>query len=90
VDPHYRMTTVDLNNFGYRNEPFVLVKHVNQVSYVKDMSTKSKKGKTNDNSSNNEPKHHIVLSGKETLWESRTGPTCQKIMKRMMEFRLSQ
>jgi hypothetical protein len=58
------MTTVDLNNIGYRNEPFGLAKDVNQVFYVKDMSTKPKKGKTNDNSSNNEPMCHIVLSGK--------------------------
>jgi hypothetical protein len=45
VDPHYGMTTVDLNNLGYRNEPFILAKDVNQVFYVKDMSTKLKKGK---------------------------------------------
>jgi hypothetical protein len=64
VDPHYGMTTVDLNNLGYRNKPFVLAKDVNQVFYVKDMSTKPKKGKANYNSSNNEPKHHIVLSRK--------------------------
>jgi hypothetical protein len=55
---------VDLNNLGYRDEPFVLAKDVNQIFYVKDMSTKPKKGKTNDNGSDNEPKHHIVLSGK--------------------------
>jgi hypothetical protein len=67
VDPHYRMTTVDLNNLGYRNEPLVLAKDVNQVFYVKDMSTKPKKGKTNDNSSDNEPKHHIVLLGKRNI-----------------------
>jgi hypothetical protein len=34
VDPHYGMTIVDLNNLGYRNEPFVLAKDVNQVFYV--------------------------------------------------------
>jgi hypothetical protein len=67
VDQHYGMTIVDLNNLGYRNEPFVLAKDVNQVFYVKDMSTKPKKGKTNDNSSNNEPKCHIVLSGKSNI-----------------------
>jgi hypothetical protein len=61
------MTTVDLNNRGYRNEPFILAKYVNQVFYVKDMSTKPKKEKTNDNSSNNEPKHHVVLSGKSNI-----------------------
>ena len=39
------MTIVDLNNLGYRGEPFVLAKDVNQVFYVKDMSTKPRKGK---------------------------------------------
>jgi hypothetical protein len=34
---------------------------------VKDMSTKSKKGKTYDNGSDNEPKRHIVLSGKRNI-----------------------
>jgi hypothetical protein len=60
------MTTVDLNNLGYTNEPFVLAKDVNQVFYVKDMSTKPKKGK-NNNVSENEPKRHIVLSGKRNI-----------------------
>ena len=60
VDHQYRMTTVDLNNLGYRDEPFVLAKDVNQVFYVKDMSTKPKKGK-NNNDLDNEPKRHIVL-----------------------------
>ena len=45
VDHQYGMTTVDLNNLGYRDEPFVLAKDVTQVFYVKDMSTKLKKGK---------------------------------------------
>jgi hypothetical protein len=36
---------VDLNNIGYRNDPFVLATDVNQVFYVKDMSTKPKRGK---------------------------------------------
>jgi hypothetical protein len=67
VDHQYGITIVDLNNLGYREEPFILVKDVNQVSYVKDMSTKSKKGKTNDNGSDNEPKRHIVLSGKRNI-----------------------
>ena len=48
-----------------REEPFVLAADVSQVFYVKDMSTKSKRGKNEDiNSMINEPKHHIVLSGK--------------------------
>ena len=67
VDHQYGMTTVDLNNLGYRDEPFVLAKDVNQVFYVKDMSTKPKKGKTNDNGSDNEPKRHIVISGKRNI-----------------------
>ena len=66
VDHQYGMTTVDLNNLGYRDEPFVLAKDVNQVFYVKDMSTKPKKGK-NNNVSDNEPKHHIVLLGKRNI-----------------------
>ena len=58
---------MDLNNFGYRDEPFVLAKDVNQVFYVKGMSTNPKKGKTNDNGSDNEPKRHIVLLGKRNI-----------------------
>ena len=45
VDQQYGMTTVDLNNLGYRDEPFVLANDVAQVFYVKDMSTKPKKEK---------------------------------------------
>ena len=60
------MTTVDLNNIGYKDEPFVFAKDVNQVFYVKDMSTKSKRGK-NNNDPINELKRHIVLSGKRNL-----------------------
>ena len=63
VDNQYGMTTMDLNNIGYKDEPFVLAKDVNQVFYVKDMSTKPKRGK-NNNDPINEPKRHIVLSGK--------------------------
>jgi hypothetical protein len=63
------MTTVDLNNLGCSDEPFVLAKDVNQVFYVKDMSTKPKKGKTNDNGSDNEPKRHIVLLEKRNIVE---------------------
>ena len=60
------MTTVDLNNIGYKDEPFVLAKNVNQVFYVKDMSTNPKRGK-NNNDPINEPKRHIVLSGKRNI-----------------------
>ena len=45
VDPQYRMTTVDLKNLGYTDEPFVLANDVAQVIYVKDMSTKPRKRK---------------------------------------------
>ena len=37
VDPQYGMTTVDLNNLGYTDEPFVLANDVAHVFYVKDM-----------------------------------------------------
>jgi hypothetical protein len=62
------MTTVDLNNIGYKDELFVLAKDVNQVFYVKDMSTKPKRGK-NNNDPINEPMRHIVLSGKRSIIE---------------------
>ena len=39
------MTTVDVNNLGYREEPFVLANDVAQVFYVKDTSSKTRKGK---------------------------------------------
>jgi hypothetical protein len=67
-DPLYGMTTVDLTNVAYDNEPFVLAKDVAQVFYVKDMSTKPKKRKDKEvNTSADEPKRHIVLSGKRTI-----------------------
>ena len=68
VDPHYGMTTVDLNNLGYTDEPFVLANDVAQVFYVKDMSTKPRKRKDKEaNTSYDEPKRHIVLSGKRNI-----------------------
>src|SRR4051812_44962519 len=45
VDPQYGMTTVDVNNLGYREEPFVLANGVAQVFYVKDTSSKMRKRK---------------------------------------------
>jgi hypothetical protein len=51
VDKEYGMTTVDVNNTGYKDDPFVLAAEVNQVFYVKDMSTKPKRGKTMTNQS---------------------------------------
>jgi hypothetical protein len=52
VDKEYGMTIVDLNNIGYINDPFVLVADVNQVFYVKDMSTKPKRGKYDEKKTN--------------------------------------
>ena len=91
VDKLYGMTTVYLNNLGYREEPFVLAKDVAQVFYVKDMSTKpgNRKDKTTSTSCD-EPKRHIVLSGKKTSWGWRTRQTCQKIITSLMKFRPSQ
>src|SRR3954466_13192405 len=68
VDPQYGMTTVDLNNIGYPDEPFVLTNDVAQIFYVKDMSTKPRKRKDKEaNTSYDEPKRHIVLSGKRDI-----------------------
>ena len=66
VDKDYGMMTVDLNNIRYKDKPFVLTADVNQVFYVRDMSTKSKRGK-NDDKSTNEPKWHIVFSEKRNI-----------------------
>ena len=64
------MTTVDLNNLGYRDEPFVLANDVAQVFYVKDMYTNPRKRKGKQaNTSYDEPKCHIVLSGKRNIVE---------------------
>jgi hypothetical protein len=49
VDKEYGITTVDLNNTEYKDDPFVLATEVNQVFYVKDMSIKPKRGKTMTN-----------------------------------------
>ena len=68
VDQKYGMTTVDLNNLAYRDEPFVLANDVAQVFYVKDMSTRPRKIKYKQtNTSYDEPKRHIVLSGKRNI-----------------------
>jgi hypothetical protein len=37
------MTIVDFKKIGYKDEPFVVVKDVTQVFYVKNMSSKPKK-----------------------------------------------
>jgi len=68
------MTIVDLNNLWYPDEPFVLANDVAQIFYVKDMSTKPRKRKDKEaNTSYDEPKRHIVLSGKKTSldWRAR-------------------
>ena len=62
-----------LNNLGYRDEPFVLAQDVAQVFYIKDMSSKPKKG---INKQKDEPKRHIVLSGRETSLEWRIRQAC--------------
>ena len=62
------MTIVDLNNLAHAEEPFVLANDVAQVFYVKDMSTKPRKRKDKEaNTSYDEPKRHIVLSGKRDI-----------------------
>ena len=54
----------DFKKIGYKDKLFVLAKNVGRVFYVKDMSSKPKKnhGKFDD-----EPKRHIVLSGKRKI-----------------------
>ena len=55
-------------SLGYETEPFVLASEVAQVFYVKDMSTKSKTRKERqEDTSYDEPKRHIVLSGKRNI-----------------------
>uniref|UniRef100_A0A0D9WGK0 Uncharacterized protein n=1 Tax=Leersia perrieri TaxID=77586 RepID=A0A0D9WGK0_9ORYZ len=65
VHPLYGMTTADLKNLAYRDEPFILAKDVTQVFYFKDMCTRQKRGR-NDKSVG-EPKRHIILSGKRSI-----------------------
>src|SRR4051812_23519222 len=68
VDKKYGMTSLDLNNLGYLDEPFVLANDMAQVFYVKDMSTKPRKRKNKKkNTSNDDPKRHIVFSGKRNI-----------------------
>jgi hypothetical protein len=68
IDKLYGMTTICLNNFGYRDEPFFLAKDVAQVFYVKYMYTKPSKRKNKKiYTSYDEPKSHIVLSGKRNI-----------------------
>ena len=43
IKDEYGMAIVDLNNLGYRDEPFVLAQDVAKVFYIKDMSSKPNK-----------------------------------------------
>ena len=68
----YGMTTVDLKELGFRDEPFVLAKDITQIFYVHDMSSKPKKDKSRnksakDKSDGDEPKRHIVLASKRKI-----------------------
>ena len=64
VDKLYGMTIVDLNNLGYRDEPFVLANDVAQVFYVKDMSSRPKKRNI---VGVEEPRRHIALSERRNI-----------------------
>ena len=62
------VTSVDLNNLGYTEEPFIQANEVAQVFYVKDISTKPRKRKDKEaDTSYDEPKRHIVLLGKRVI-----------------------
>ena len=64
----YEMTAVDLNNVDYKDEPFVLAADMSLVFYMKDMSSKPKRWKNNDNLKvNHELKPHIILHGKRNI-----------------------
>ena len=81
------MTTVDLYNLGYTDEPFVLANDVAHVFYVKDMSTKPRKRKDKEaDTSNDELKRHILLSEKRDIVDSRARQICLKIIKSFMKF----
>ena len=69
IDQKYGMTIVDLNNLAYMDEPFILANDVAQVFYVKDMASKPKRKRKDKqtNTSNEEPKRHIVVSGKRNI-----------------------
>jgi hypothetical protein len=58
LDEQYEMTTVDLNNLGYLDEPFILAKDVAQVFYVKDITSKPRKRIKAPHSSFREKNHH--------------------------------
>ena len=59
---------MDLKNLGYDTEPFVLASEVAQVFYMKYMSSRPKKIKDKQtNTSYDELKSHIFLSGKRNI-----------------------
>ena len=89
VEPMYGMTTVDLNNLDYKDEPFVLANDVAQVFYVKDMSTKPKKKKKHGSEYIRRAKTPHSSFRKKKHWGWRTRQTCQKIMISLMKFRPS-
>jgi hypothetical protein len=62
----YGMAIMDFKKTGYKDEPFVLAKDVTLVFYTKDMSSKPKKDMSSK-SKNDEPKHHMILSGKRKI-----------------------
>jgi hypothetical protein len=51
----YGMTNVNFRFLGYKEQPFVLVKVVTQVFYVKDLDPTNKE------------EHHIILQGKRKI-----------------------
>ena len=66
--PAVRNDNSGSNNLAYADEPFFLANDVAQVFYVKDISTKPRKRKDKEaNASYDDPKRHIVLSGKRNI-----------------------
>ena len=63
----FGMTIVDFSKIGYKEEPFVLAKDVKQGFYVKDMTSKPKKGAKKAPEDANEPRRHIILPGKRKI-----------------------
>ena len=81
ITDQYKMIIVDFKKIRYKDEPFVLAKDVAQVFYVNDMSSKPKK---NQGKSDDEPKRHIVLPGKEKSLELRIFRISQKTLISLM------
>jgi hypothetical protein len=64
VKDQYGITTVDLNNLGYRDELFIRAHDITLVFYMNDMSTKLKK---RIKKQTDQPKRHIVLLEKRNI-----------------------